>query len=183
LRIAVLGLLLALLPMAPASAATTITGTVTNTAGQGISNATVKISGFGTPGWTATTSDGGRYTIDISDLPGPVSVGATVTATGYAPSVSSPSQSVVPGPTARIDAVLVTEAIVEGTITGGGNPVAGATVQFQSGSLPPRSGRSRHYRFGRKLPADRLARDVERGSHCPGLWVPPDVQRRADSSR
>jgi hypothetical protein len=139
LRIAVLGLLLALLPMAPASAATaTITGTITNAAGQGIPGANVKIFGFGVPTtWTATTSASGQYSIDINDLPGQVSVGATVTATGYAPSVSGPSQQVVPGQTTRIDAILAAEAIVEGTITGRGVPVAGATVQFQSGSLPP----------------------------------------------
>ena len=104
-----------------------IAGTVTNTTGTGIANATVSYIGGSA---TATTNSSGAYTLSV--VPGTYSVIAT--ATGYL-SATQPGVSVAAGATTTLNFALTQSGTISGTVTNAaGAGITNATVSYSGGS-------------------------------------------------
>ena len=106
----------------------TISGTVTNSAGTGLANATVSYSGGST---TATTNSGGAYTLSVA--PGTYSVSAS--AIGYQSSTQSNVTVSVGTTTTANFSLIQLVGTISGTVTNSaGAAISGATVSYSGGS-------------------------------------------------
>ncbi len=106
----------------------TISGTVTNSAGTGLANATVSYSGGSA---TATTNSGGAYTLSVA--PGTYSV--TASATGYQSSTQSNVIVSIGATTTANFSLVQLVGTISGTVTNSaGAAISGATVSYSGGS-------------------------------------------------
>jgi uncharacterized membrane protein len=106
----------------------TISGTVTNSAGTGLANATVSYSGGSA---TATTNSGGAYTLSVA--PGTYSV--TASATGYQSSTQSNVIVSIGATTTANFSLVQLIGTISGTVTNSaGAAISGATVSYSGGS-------------------------------------------------
>lgn len=124
----VVAVLIALLPMQPSSAVNiTISGTVTASSG-GAAIQGAQVSLFGVDGST-TTDASGNYTLSLDPPSPPMMRVVLFTAPGYAGTFAIASSS-------PVNAQLGQAATINGVVTSGSNPVAGASVKASFNGCP-----------------------------------------------